>query len=110
MLAVLDPGRCLESFLQTVRLISTHLEPMVSHGEPFWVPEHLTLLQVLFLKILVSELFWIFWIILTPRGPGRYLKSFLEAVGFISADWEPVASHGDPFRVPGLSAVLQLQF
>ena len=30
--------------------------------------------------------------------PGRYLKSFLEAVRFIVTHYGPVASHGDPIH------------
>ncbi len=59
-LAVLGPGRCLKSFLETVRFISTHREPVASHGDPFRVPGQSTFLQVVVLRILVSDIFWIF--------------------------------------------------
>ena len=32
------------------------------------------------------------------RGAGRGLKRFLEAVGFILAEFGPKPSHGDPIR------------
>ncbi len=32
------------------------------------------------------------------RRAGRGLKRFLEAVGFILAEFEPKPSHGDPIR------------
>ena len=32
------------------------------------------------------------------RRPGRGLKSFLEALRFILAEFEPKPSHGDPIR------------
>ena len=32
------------------------------------------------------------------RRPGRYLKSFLEAVRFIVTHYGPVGSHGDPIH------------
>ena len=32
------------------------------------------------------------------RRAGRGLKRFLEAVGFILAEFEPKRSHGDPIR------------
>ncbi len=97
-----------KTFLEAVQFISTHREPVASHGDPFRAPGHLTFLQVAALRIRDPEIFRIFELFLASRGPGRYLKSFLEAVRFISTHREPVASHGDPFRAPGHSTFLQV--
>ena len=74
---------------------------MASHGDPFRAPGHSTFLQVAALRTRDPEIFRIFEFLMASQGPGRYLKSFLEAVRFICTHWEPVASHGDPFRTPG---------
>ena len=38
---VLGPGRCPKGFPEPVRFISTHREPIPTHGDPFQPPEHL---------------------------------------------------------------------
>jgi hypothetical protein len=58
-----------------------------------------------------SRYIWTFRIfpdMLAVSGPGRCLKSFLEAVRFISTHREPVANHGDPFRPPGHSTIIPM--
>ena len=108
LFAVFGPRRCLKSFLEAVRFISTHREPVASHGDPFQSPGHSTFLQVAALRIRDPEILRIFELFLASLEPGRYLKSFLEAVRFISTHREPVASHGDPFQSPGHSTFLQV--
>ena len=45
-----------------------------------------------------AAMFLIFPDLFAVLGPGRCLKSFLEAVRFISTHREPVSSRGDPIR------------
>ncbi len=55
LFAVFGPRRCLKSFLEAVRFISTHREPVASHGDPFRAPGHSTFLQVAVPRIRDSE-------------------------------------------------------
>ena len=72
------PGRCPKGFPEPVRFISTHREPVPTHGDPFQPPEHLPFSKFSRTRLPRPMFFWkndFLMKELTPLDPSKKIRS-----------------------------------
>ncbi len=72
------PGRCPRGFPEPVRFISTHREPIPTHGDPFQPPEHLPFSKFSRTRLPRPMFFWKNDFLMkefTPLDPSKKIRS-----------------------------------